>query len=62
MALTNFFLQPFNKKFVAKSPFTMPGVYEVPDTLLQGNWAIKIDFQHGKVLFLIKPGGPSLLF
>ena len=49
MALTNFFLQPFNKKFVAKSPFTMPGVYEVPDTLFQGNWAIKIDFQNGKV-------------
>ena len=26
----------------------MPGVYEVPDTLVEGNWAIKIDFQHGK--------------
>ena len=49
MALTNFFLQPFNKKFVAKSPFTMPGVYGVPDTLFQGNWAIKIDFQNSKV-------------
>ena len=31
-----------------KSPFTMPGVYEVPDTLCQGNWAVKIDLQNGK--------------
>ena len=27
----------------------MPGVYEVSDTLGEGNWAIKIDFQHGKI-------------
>ena len=31
-----------------KSPFTMPGVYEVPDVLCQGNWAVKIDLQNGK--------------
>ena len=31
-----------------KSPFTMPRVYEVPDTLCQGNWAVKIDLQNGK--------------
>ena len=49
MALTNFFLQPFNKKFVAKSPVTMPRGHKVPTTLLQGYWAIEIDFQHGKV-------------
>ena len=42
-------MQPFNKKFVRKSPFTMPGVYEVPDTLRQGSWAIKIDFKHGRI-------------
>ena len=34
--------------YMAKTPFTMPGVYEVPDTLSQGNWAIKIDLQNGK--------------
>ena len=27
----------------------MPGVYEVSDTLGEVNWAIKIDFQHGKI-------------
>ena len=57
MTLNNFFLQPFNKKYVAKSPFTMPGVYEVPDTLSQGNWAIKTV----RFLFLIKPRGLRLL-
>ena len=37
-ALTDFFLQPFKKKFQAESPVTMPakGAHEVPDMLLQG--------------------------
>ena len=47
-----FYLQPFNKRFVRKSPFTMPGVYEVPDTLMEGSWAIKIDFKHGRISIL----------
>ena len=41
-------LLPFNKKYVQKSPFTRPGVSEVPDVLCQGNWAAKIDSQNGK--------------
>ena len=45
-------MQPFNKKFVRKSPFTMPGVYEVPNTLLEGSWAIKIDFKNGRILMV----------
>ena len=36
-------------KFVQRSPFTMQGVYEVSDTLGEVNWALKIDFQHGKI-------------
>ena len=44
-------MQPFNKRYVQKSPFTMPGVYEVPGTLKEGNWAIKIDFKHGRIYF-----------
>ena len=47
-----FYLQPFNKRFVRKSPFTMNGVYEVPDTLMEGSWAIKIDFKHGRISIL----------
>ena len=31
------------------------GVYEVPDILCQGNWAVKIDLQNGKTsIFLTK--------
>ena len=57
------YLQPFNKRFVQKSPFTMPGVYEVPDTLRQGSWAIKIDFKHGRIsIFTEKPQADELLF
>ena len=38
-----------------KSPFMMPGVYEVPDILYQGNWAVKINLQNGKIsIFLTK--------
>ena len=33
-----------------KSPFTMPGVYEVPDTLCQGNWVVKIVLDNVKDL------------
>ena len=42
-------LQPIKEKFGLKFPFTMPGVYEVPDTLKEGSWAIKIDFKHGRI-------------
>ena len=42
-------LKPFNKRFMDKSPFTMPGVYEVADIIHQGYWAVKIDLQNGKV-------------
>ena len=46
------FFQPFNKAFVEKSPFTMTGVYEVPAILLEGDFAVKIDLENGKILIL----------
>ena len=30
-------LQPIKEKFVLKFPFTMPGVYRVSDTLVEGS-------------------------
>ena len=48
----NIFFQPFNKAFVEKSPFTMTGVYEVPAILLEGDFAVKIDLENGKILIL----------
>lgn len=42
-------MQPFNKKFVRPSPFTMTGVYEVPDTLVESDWAVKIDLKNGNI-------------
>ena len=38
--------------YMKKTPFTMPGVYEVPDTIRQGNWAVKIDLKNGKTSLL----------
>ena len=46
--LTHFIVQPFNKNYVLPSPFTMTGVYQVPDTLMEGDWAVKIDLSNGK--------------
>ena len=39
--------QPSNKKYVEKTPFTMSGVYQIPQLLTKGDWAIKIDLAHG---------------
>ena len=51
MSTNSVFLQPFNKGLVLKSPFTMAGVYKVPDILTENSWAVKIDFQNGMCLF-----------
>ena len=42
-------VQPLNKKYVKKTPFSLTGVYMVPSVLQRGNWAIKLDLAHGKV-------------
>ena len=31
----------------------MPGVYEVPDTLVENSWAVKIDFKNGNISILL---------
>ena len=43
-------VQPLNKNFILKTPFTMTGVYQVPSVILPGDWAIKLDLAHGKIL------------
>ena len=51
----NLLFQPFNKGFLADCPFTMKGVFEVPQSLNPGDYAIKIDLSNGKPLqFLIE--------
>ena len=46
-------VQPLNKQFVQKTPFTMTGVYQVPSTILPGDWAVKLDLANGMhIIFL----------
>ena len=45
-------VQPLNKNFILKTPFTMTGVYQVPSVLLPGDWAVKLDLAHGKIFNL----------
>ena len=50
LVLSNFpTVQPLNKNFVQKTPFSLTGVYMVPSVLQQGDWAIKLDLAHGKL-------------
>lgn len=42
-------VQPLNKKYVKKTPFSLTGVYMVPSVLQRGDWSIKLDLAHGKV-------------
>ena len=43
-------MQPLNKEYVLPTPFTMTGVYQMADILLEGDWAVKIDLSNGKNL------------
>ena len=45
-------VQPLNKNYILKTPFTMTGVYQVPSVILPGDWAVKLDLAHGKILKL----------
>ena len=51
LILNEYYLLPFNKGCVDKSPFTMAVVYEVPHILTEISWVVKIDFQNGMSLF-----------
>ena len=41
-------MQPLNKEYVLPTPFSMTGVYQMPDILLEGDWAVKIDLSNGE--------------
>jgi hypothetical protein len=45
-------MQPLNKEYVLPTPFTMSGVYQMPDILLEGDWAVKIDLSNGEQFIL----------
>lgn len=48
-------MQPLNKEYVLPTPFTMTGVYQMSDILLEGDWAVKIDLSNGRSLTLTCP-------